>query len=92
MELPEEALTAGETVADTVGKLKASLNGTRDASMNWQEEVSKCMVRWGFNVGRYNPCMYHHPTRKMRCLVHGDEFVCVGESEELRWLAEKLKG
>ena len=37
VELPEEALTAGETVVDTVGKLKASLYGTRDASMNWQE-------------------------------------------------------
>ena len=28
VELPEEALAAGETVADTVGKLKASLYGT----------------------------------------------------------------
>ena len=79
MELPEEALSAGETVADTVGKLKASLYGTRDASMTWQEEVSKCMVRLGFNVGRYNPCMYHHPSRGLRCLVHGDDFVCVWE-------------
>ena len=84
-------MTAGETVADTVGTLKASLYGTRDASMNWQEEVSKCMAKWGFNVGRYNPCMYHHPARKMRCLVHGYDFVCVGESEELRWLEEHLK-
>ena len=45
VELPEDALAAGETAADTVGKLKASLYGTRDASMNWQEEISKCMVR-----------------------------------------------
>ena len=44
VELPEEALASGETVADTVGKLMASLYGTRDVSMNWQEEVSKCMV------------------------------------------------
>ena len=47
VELPEEALAAGETSLDTVGKLKASLYGTRDASMNWQEEVAKCMVKWG---------------------------------------------
>ena len=90
VELPGEALSAGETPQEVVGKLKASLYGTRDASMNWQEEVSKCMVRWGFNVGRYNPCMYYHPTRGLRCLVHGDDFVCVGEAEELRWLEEKL--
>ena len=57
VELPEEALAAGETVVDTVGKLKASLYGTGDASTNWQEEVSKCMMRSGFKVGRYTPCM-----------------------------------
>ena len=79
VELPEEALAAGETVVDTVGKLKASLYGTRDASMNWQEEVSKCMMRWGFKVRRYNPCMYYNPIREMRCLLHGDDFVCVGK-------------
>ena len=31
VELPEEALGDGESVVDTVGKLKASLYGTRDA-------------------------------------------------------------
>jgi hypothetical protein len=36
--------------------------------------------------------MYHHPGRRMLCLVHGDDFVCVGDSEDLRWLEEKLKG
>ena len=50
MELPEEALTAGETPQEAVGKLKASLYGTRDASMSWQEEVAKCMVKWGFET------------------------------------------
>ena len=82
---------AGETVADTVGKLKASLYGTRDASINWQEEVAKCMVSWGFEVGRYNPCMYYSATHEIRCLVHGDDFVCVGEAEKLRWLEGCLK-
>ena len=40
VELPEEALTEGETTQDTVGKLLASLYGTKDASANWQEEVA----------------------------------------------------
>ena len=47
IELPEEALAAGETAQGTVGKLLASLYGTRDASANWQEEVAKCMKEWG---------------------------------------------
>ena len=44
VELPAEALESGETAADTVGKLAASLYGTRDASANWQEEVARCML------------------------------------------------
>ena len=34
VELPDEALAAGETSLDTVGKLLASIYGTRDASAN----------------------------------------------------------
>ena len=92
VELPEEALEEGEKTPDTVGKLLASLYGTRNASANWQEEVSMCMTEWGFITGRYNPCMYHHPGKQILCLVHGDDFVSVGSPEKLRWLKEKLKG
>ena len=73
VELPAEALEGEEKPEDVVGKLLASLYGTRDASANWQEEVSKCMQKWGFIVGRYNPCMYLHPQKQILCLVHGDD-------------------
>ena len=73
-----------------MGKLKASLYGTRDASTNWQEEAAKCMVKWGFEICRYNPCLFHHSGRKMLCLVHGDDFVCVADADDLRWLKEQL--
>ena len=86
VELPEEALAAGETPQDIVGKLKASLYGTRDASTSWQEEVAKCMVKWGFEICKYNPCLFHHLGRKMLCLVHGDDFVCVADASDLMWL------
>ena len=92
VELPEEALVNGETTQSTVGKLLASLYGTRDASANWQEEVAKCMAEWGFVTGRYNPCMFHHPDKGIACLVHGDDFVSVGNHAQLDWLKNKLKG
>ena len=91
VELPEEALSAGESVHDTVGKLLASLYGTRDASKNWQEEVAKCMASWGFITGKYNPCMFHHVARKILCLVHGDDFVCVGDEDQLKWMKVQLQ-
>ena len=90
MELPEEALKAGETSKEMVGKLKASLYGTRDASTNWQEEVAKCMVKWVFLICKYNPCLFHHSGRKMLCLVHADDFVCVADDDDLKWLKDQL--
>lgn len=69
----------------------ASLYGTRDASANWQGEVGRCLKEWGFIARRYNPCMFYHPGRGVMCLVHGDDFVCVGGSSDLEWVKEKLK-
>ena len=90
VELPEEALAVGETTQGTVGKLLASLYGTRDASMNWQEEVAQCMTQWGFRTCKFNPCLYMHDGREMMCLVHGDDFVCVSSSANLVWLKSRL--
>ena len=28
---------------------------------------------------------------EMLCLVHGDDFVCVGEAADLKWLEDRLK-
>ena len=49
-------------------------------------------ARMGFEVGGFNPCMYQHVSQKIRCLVHGDDFVCVGRFEDLKWLKAKLSG
>ena len=76
VELPEEALAAGETTQEAVGKLKASLYGARGASMNWQEEVAKCMQKWGFEICKYNPCLF--TTRARRCFAWSMEMTsCV---------------
>ena len=37
-----------------------------------------------------NPCLYIHPGKTMLCLVHGDDFVCVGDSTDLKWLKGQL--
>ena len=34
--------------------------------------------------------MFQHPSEMIRCLVHGDDFVCVGRPEDLKWLKVKL--
>ena len=84
VELPEECAEAegGRNVA----LLNMSLYGTRDAAMNWQEEVAKQMRKWGFSRGKYNPCLYSHSEWKIRVFLHGDDFASVGSREALRKL------
>ena len=44
----------------------------------------------GFRTCKFNPCLYMHPGRELMCLVHGDDFVCVGSSSNLVWLKGQL--
>ncbi len=55
IELPDEDLTEEDRRRDVVGFLMLSLYVTREAAMNWQEEVAKDMLRWGFRGGDLQP-------------------------------------
>ena len=91
IEIPNEDMTEEDVKKDMVGLLLRSLYGTRDAAMNWQEEVAKEMKRWGFKRGVYNPCLYRHPERKIRTLVHGDDFVSTGNMSAAQKFREQLE-
>ena len=90
--LPDEDLTSSDRTADRVGHLKMSCYGTRDAAMNWQGEVARVILKWGFTRGKYNPCLYWHKGWKVRVLVHGDDFVAVGEEEDVEWFRKLAVG
>ena len=68
-----------------------SLYGTRDAAMNWQEEVAREMHKLGFKRGQYNPCLYYHPQRNLRTFLHGDDFATVGTRPEVQWFKSSLE-
>ena len=68
-----------------------SLYGTRDAAMNWQDEVAKEMRKLGFERGRYNPCLYYHRQRNLRTFLHGDDFATVGTRDGVRWFKQALE-
>ena len=88
VELPEEDREEGE--GDMVAYLQQSLYGTRDAAANFQLEVRKVMKSAGFEVGKYNVSTYYNAQRQLRTLVHGDDFVTVGNREDVKWFREKL--
>jgi len=91
IELPEEDLTAKDRANDMVGLLEQSLYGTRDAASNFQAEVQKLMTSIGFKTGKYNVSTYHHPGKRLKTLVHGDDFVTTGGRENIQWLKKELE-
>ena len=89
VELPVEC--AESRGGRNVGLVRQSLYGTRDAAMNWQEEVAKEMGKWGFRRGQYNPCLYSHDEWKIQVFRHGDDFASVGSIASLRRCLKKLE-
>ena len=89
VELPSER---PESVGGyNVGLLKQSLYGTRDAAMNWQEEVAKEIKGWGFDRGQFNLCLYTHTARRVQVFLHGDDFASVGSRVALKWFRQQLE-
>ena len=89
IELPAEDMEEGDE--DMVGLLQMSLYGTRDAALNFQQEVKKFMVSNGFIQGMYNPCTYFHKQKGLRTLVHGDDFVTTGDEGACSWFKKALE-
>ena len=86
IELPEEDEMHGKML----GKLKLCLYGTRDAAKGWQETLSAHLETIGFKRGRGHPCVFHHPERDIKTLVHGDDYVSAGSDESMDWLENEL--
>ena len=88
--LPQEALEPGESREDTVGVLRQSLYGTRDAAVNFQNEVRKMMLKIGYTQGKYNASLYYNAATGVKVIVHGDDFVAVGEREQVGELRKQI--
>ena len=86
IELPEEDEMHGKML----GKLKLCLYGTRDAAKGWQETLSAHLETIGFKRGRGHPCVFHHPERDIKTLIHGDDYVSAGSDESMDWLEAEL--
>ena len=85
VEIPKEDLSDADRKHDKVGHLRMSLYGTRDAAMNWQEEVA------GIPAWAVQPMLYYHPQRNLRTFLHGDDFATVGTRPEVQWFKSALE-
>jgi hypothetical protein len=64
-------------------RLVRCLYGTRDAPKRWEAFLAEQLVALGFAKGRASPCCYYHARLKVRCIVHGDDFVLSGRAAAL---------
>ena len=73
------------------GKLVKAMYGTRDAAQCWEREYVNFMRKTGFTCGRSSPCVFYHPEKELRAVVHGDDFTIMGHTDELDWFRDEMK-
>ncbi len=88
VEIPPEDYEDGDEY--NCAELDFSMYGTRDAAANWQRKCTEVMKQKGFRQGKASPCHFWHPTRDIKTMIHGDDFVSVGEVHHLSWLEAAL--
>lgn len=66
-----------------VAELIMSLYGTQDAAANWEAEYTGTLVNDGFVQGKASGCHFYKEASQVRLLVHGDDFVAVGNKNAL---------
>ena len=78
VKLPDEEYQPG-----MCGRLNKAMYGTRDAAQNWEIAYAEFMEEIGFTRGIVSPCVFWHPERELRVVVHGDDFTILGWEWEL---------
>ena len=86
--IPKEDQEEGDE--DRCGILLKSLDGTRDAALNWSVAYGKVLQQLGFAKGASSPCTFWHCKRNIKMTVHGDDVITEGSEAELRWLPGEL--
>ena len=74
-----------------VGKLDKAMYGTRDALAAWKTELEKTMIELGFRPVVSAPCLYYHPSWRIRVVGHVDDLMCVDPRSGLDIFLAKLK-
>ena len=66
-----------------VWRLQRAMYGTRDAAAAWEREWTKTLNSVGFESGVSNPASLHSEKMDAFMMVHGDDFITLGDDEAL---------
>ncbi|CAK9071194.1 Copia protein [Durusdinium trenchii] len=86
MELPEQDRVQPTDQEPMVAKLMRSMYGTQDASKIFEEDYQGWLKQNGGTFCSLCPAIFRFEERGLLGLVHGDDFLVVGEYAQLRWL------
>ena len=87
--LPDEDRADGDE--QMCGRLMMSMYGTRDAAINWAAEYTDTLVKEGFERGQSNTCLFRNPATDVAVMVHGDDFVAVGDKKGISGIRGALE-
>ena len=91
VELPPEDPKWSED-GEYVGILEKSMYGTQDAPSIWQGHYTGVMEKAGFKRGASNASVFYHPAWDVRVMVHGDDFLALGDKDHLEKVEATLRG
>eukprot|EP00972_Heterocapsa_arctica_P053628 7900115-Heterocapsa_arctica.AAC.1 len=76
------ALPAGEGMDGFCGLLEKSMYGAQDASACWEIEYVDMLEKASLARGMSNGALFFLKGPDIRALVHGDDFIVLGEEED----------
>ena len=85
-------LPEGDQEEGMVGLLLKSMYGTRDAAHIWQQSYTDVLLAAGFKRSAAWPAIFFHERLEARLLVHGDDFVILGDDAAQEFVEKALRG
>ena len=89
IELPPEDEASKD--GQTCGLLAKSMYGTQDAPNIWQTHYTETLQKAGFRRGLSNASVFYQEAWDVRVMVHGDDFLALGDAQHLEKLSQVLK-
>ena len=83
-------LPEGDESEGKCALLHKTMYGTQDASHVWQEHYSRKLIEKGFVQGQAWTSVFTHPERDVMLLVHGDDFLVLGDEDGQKYLKDTL--
>jgi hypothetical protein len=72
------------------GRLLKSMYGPRGAAQNWEHSYSDLMESVRSCRGKGSPCVFYHPAKQIRSVIHGDDFAILAKEKDLNWFREVM--